>query len=76
MRADNSGAYDYKNEQDYEYQSNVIKLQKSYVCLQGNYYDDVSNLPSNMYNFILSFFTEDDENDCGGKKFDNVKYSS
>ena len=69
---------EFEYESDYEYFSNNVKFQKSNVCLQAQYFNDVSSFIPTIGEFIDNVFLNQDvkQKTCDGKLFDNkIKYS-
>ena len=48
------GSVDWEN--NYQYPSGQVKFQNSSVCLQGNYYEDLRELPVEMIDYIFLIF--------------------
>ena len=73
---------DYLMSQDYNYDSTTIEFQRSHVCLEPNYWNDIKEIPSQMSKFITSYFNKDPENetqsehDCDGPEFHKLKYAN
>lgn len=58
-------------ESNYLYKSNQIKFQDSQVCLQGNFYEDLRELPIEMIDYMIFLFKGklNFEKECPGKTF-------